>query len=73
MSAPVPLHYADNGDSTERKKDQTQTKVPPNPDEAGEEQRNRAEQKKVARFSVHFGAQLKGAATRLPPSASRWP
>jgi hypothetical protein len=47
--------------------------VPPNPDEAGEEQRNRAEQKKVARFSVHFGAQLKGAATRLPPSASRWP
>ena len=58
MSAPVPLHYAENGDRTERKKDQTQAKVAPTPDEAGEEQRNRAEQNKVARFSVHFRATI---------------
>jgi hypothetical protein len=53
MSPPVPLGYAESGDCAEPEKDRTQKKVTRTPEEACAEERQDAEQNKVARFSVH--------------------
>jgi hypothetical protein len=54
MLVPVPFGYAESGDCTKRGKDRTQNKISQTPEKACAQERQDAEQDKVARFSVHF-------------------
>jgi len=60
MSAPVPLGYAESGDCTEREKDPTKNKMTRDPGDACAEERQDAEQNKVARFGVHSRPRMEG-------------
>jgi hypothetical protein len=51
MSPPVPLGYAESGDGAEPEKDRTQKKVTRTPEEPCAEERQDAEQNKVARLA----------------------
>jgi hypothetical protein len=66
MSPPVPLGYAESGDCAEPEKDRTQKKVTRTPEEACGEERQDAEQNKVARFSVHSWARMEALAHPNP-------
>jgi hypothetical protein len=67
MSAPVPLGYAVSGDAAEREKDRTENKVTPTPGEACAEERQGAEQNKVARLGVHFRHRLERGSDQAAP------
>ena len=53
MSVPVVPGYLESGDSTERNEDTTQNKIPRDPSDTCAEERQAAEQNKVACSSVH--------------------
>src|SRR5262245_2715442 len=71
MSAPAPLGYAANGDSTERQEDPIPNEIIRDPSYACAEERQGDEQSKVARLGVHSCPDLKGAATKLPLPCAR--
>jgi hypothetical protein len=59
MSPPVPLGYAESGDCAEPEKDRTQKKVTRTPEEACAEERQDAEQNKVALLASILGPEWK--------------
>jgi hypothetical protein len=67
MSAPVPLGYAESGGCTERQKTATHNEMIQDPSDACAEQRQAAEQNKVARFSVHFRSRLERGSNQAAP------
>jgi len=71
MSAPVLLGYAEGGNYTEHKKDQTQNKVTQTPGEACAKERQDGEQSKVACLSVHSRSRLERGSDGAAPPAGR--
>jgi hypothetical protein len=62
MSALLVQGYPNSGDSPERKKDRTQNKVIGKKGDACAEERQGAEQSKVARFGVHSRPRMEALA-----------
>src|SRR6516225_1733107 len=69
MSAPVVPGYAESGDSTERNEDTTQNKITRDPSDTTAEERQTAEQSKIARLGVHSRFRLERGSDTLHPSA----
>jgi len=68
MSAPVSLGYAENGGYAEREKDRAENSVIHSPSKACAEERQGAEQSKVARLGVHSRSRLeRGSDQAAPP------
>jgi hypothetical protein len=67
MSSPVSLGYAENSGCTEREKDQAENNVIHSPGEDCAEERQNAEQNKVARLGVHFRSRLERGSNQAAP------
>jgi hypothetical protein len=69
MSAPVPLSYTENSGCTEREKDPAENNVIHSRGEDCAEERQSAEQNKVARLGVHFRSRLERGSDQAAPLA----
>ena len=67
ISAPMPLGYAQSGGCSERKKDPTHNKVIGNQGDTTAEERQTAEQSKVARLGVHSRSRLGRGSDQAAP------